>query len=140
MARKKRFSGEADLKPWLTNKAPGSKTNGRFIQVGNSLLMNTQFQELSTGAKYLYLCMAMEAGSKMISHFQRGSLRGNTESPPLLLNATGESWRARALFVSWTVYLSLSQKRNLPRIAFASASRSGATGRLPAISLRDIHR
>ena len=49
MARKKRFSGEADLKPWLANKAPGSKTNGRFIQVGNSLLMNKQFQALSTG-------------------------------------------------------------------------------------------
>lgn len=72
MARKKRFSGEADLKPWLTNKAPGSKTNGRFIQVGNSLLMNTQFQELSTGAKYLYLCMAMEAGSKNDFAFSKG--------------------------------------------------------------------
>ena len=73
MARKKRFSGEADLRPWLTNKAPGSKTNGRFIQVGNSLLMNKQFQELSTGAKYLYLCMAMEAGSKNDFAFSKGT-------------------------------------------------------------------
>jgi len=72
VARKKRFSGEADLKPWLTNKAPGSKTNGRFIQVGNSLLMNKQFQALSTGAKYLYFCMAMEAGAQNDFAFSKG--------------------------------------------------------------------
>lgn len=72
MARKRRFSGESDLKPWLTNKAPGSKTNGRFIQVGNSLLMNKRFQTLSTGAKYLYFCMAMEAGAKNDFAFSKG--------------------------------------------------------------------
>lgn len=73
MARKRRFSGESDLKPWLTNKAPGSKTNGRFIQVGNSLLMNKRFQSLSTGAKYLYFCMAMEAGTKNDFAFSKGT-------------------------------------------------------------------
>ena len=72
MARKRRFSGEADLKPWLTNKTPGSKTNGRFIQVGNSLLMCKCFQALSTGAKYLYLCMAMEAGAQNDFAFPKG--------------------------------------------------------------------
>ncbi|MFR8916395.1 MAG: hypothetical protein ACLVGP_02540 [Oscillospiraceae bacterium] len=72
MARKKRFSGESNLKPWLTDKAPGSKTNGRFIQVGNSLLMNKQFQALSTGAKYLYFCMAMEAGAQNDFAFPKG--------------------------------------------------------------------
>lgn len=72
MARKRRFSGESDLKPWLTNKAPDGKTNGRFIQVGNSLLMNKRFQTLSTGAKYLYFCMAMEAGVKNDFAFSKG--------------------------------------------------------------------
>ena len=72
MARKKRFSGESDLKPWLTNKTLGSKTNGRFIQVGNSLLMCKCFQALSTGAKYLYLCMAMEAGAQNDFAFPKG--------------------------------------------------------------------
>lgn len=73
MARKRRFSGESDLKPWLTNKAPGGKTNGRFIQVGNSLLMNKHFQTLSAGAKYLYLCMAMESGGKSNFAFSKGT-------------------------------------------------------------------
>lgn len=72
MARKKRFSGETGLKPWLMNKTPSSKTNGRFIQVGNSLLMNKHFQALSTGAKYLYFCMAMEAGAKNNFAFSKG--------------------------------------------------------------------
>lgn len=72
MARKRRFSGEADLKPWLTNKAPGGKTNGRFIQVGNSLLMCKHFQDLSAGAKYLYFAMAMEAGAQNDFAFSKG--------------------------------------------------------------------
>lgn len=71
MARKKRFSGEADLKPWLTNKAPGGKTNGRFIQVGNSLLMCKRFQALSTGAKYLYFAWLWRRAPKMISRSQK---------------------------------------------------------------------
>lgn len=37
---------------------------GRFIQVGNSLLLSEAFQELSMGARNLYMCMAMESGGK----------------------------------------------------------------------------
>ncbi|WP_297243575.1 hypothetical protein [uncultured Flavonifractor sp.] len=37
---------------------------GRFIQLGNSLLLSPDFHELSTGARYLYLCAAMEAGGR----------------------------------------------------------------------------
>lgn len=48
------------LLPWLSAKADGK--DGRFIQIGNSLLLSKRFQELSTGARYLYFCMAMESG------------------------------------------------------------------------------
>ncbi len=36
----------------------------RFIQVGNSLLLSKQFHALSTGSRFLYLCMAMESGGR----------------------------------------------------------------------------
>lgn len=48
------------LLPWLSAKADGK--DGRFIQIGNSLLLSKRFQELSIGARYLYFCMAMESG------------------------------------------------------------------------------
>lgn len=48
--------------PWLSAR-PDCK-EGRFVQVGNSLLLSSCFQELSAGARFLYLCMAMESGGK----------------------------------------------------------------------------
>lgn len=50
------------LLPWLSAKPDGRE--GRFLQVGNSLLLDKRFQELSTGARQLYLCIAMESGGK----------------------------------------------------------------------------
>lgn len=44
--------------------ANADNKEGRFIQVGNSLLLSKRFQELSDGARTLYFCMAMEAGGK----------------------------------------------------------------------------
>lgn len=35
---------------------------GRFIQVGNSLLLSPEFHKLKSGAQMLYLCAAMESG------------------------------------------------------------------------------
>ena len=61
MARRKAAKNCA-LSPWLSAK--GDCREGRFIQVGNSLLLSTRFQVLSAGAKHLYLCMAMEAGGR----------------------------------------------------------------------------
>lgn len=49
-----------DIKPWLS--ANLDNTEGRYIQVGNTLLLSKQFQALSAGARYTYLCMTMEAG------------------------------------------------------------------------------
>lgn len=47
---------------WLSAKRDCRE--GRFIQVGNSLLLSPAFQELSTGARCLYLCCTLEAGGR----------------------------------------------------------------------------
>lgn len=56
MASKKKKA----LVPWLSALSDGK--DGRFIQIGNSLLLSKTFQELSSGAQHLYFCMAMESG------------------------------------------------------------------------------
>lgn len=48
--------------PWMSAKADGREK--RFLQVGNSLLLSKKFQSLGTGARLLYLCMAMESGGR----------------------------------------------------------------------------
>lgn len=58
MSRKKR----APLKPWLS--ATADCYDGRFIQVGRSLLQSAEFQMLSAGARMLYLCLCVESGGK----------------------------------------------------------------------------
>ena len=47
---------------WMSAK-PDCR-EGRFLQVGNSLLLSPEFRGLSMGARCLYLCAAMEAGGK----------------------------------------------------------------------------
>ncbi len=51
-----------NIRPWLSAKADCKE--GRFIQIGNSLLLSEQMCKLKPGARYLYLCMTMEAGGK----------------------------------------------------------------------------
>ncbi len=43
---------------WLTATADGRES---FIRIGQTLLKSTQFQALSTGTRYLYVCMAAES-------------------------------------------------------------------------------
>lgn len=57
----KRKHGDT-IKPWLS--ANHDCKEGRFIQCGNSLLLSQTFQQLSSGAKHTYFCMAMESGGK----------------------------------------------------------------------------
>lgn len=57
----KRKSG-ATLLAWLSAR-PDCK-DGRFVQVGNSLLLSEQFQTLSAGARFTYFAMCMESGGK----------------------------------------------------------------------------
>ena len=48
--------------PWVSARADCKE--GRFLQIGNSLLLSEAFQALSAGARGLYLCMALEAGGR----------------------------------------------------------------------------
>ena len=67
---RKKAAENCDIKPWLSRRI--DHTERRYIQVGDTLLISVKdkdtgqelnrFVALSAGAKYLYLCMAMEAG------------------------------------------------------------------------------
>lgn len=48
--------------PWLSARLDNRE--GRFLQIGNSLLLSKEFQGLSPGARHVYLTMALEAGGK----------------------------------------------------------------------------
>ncbi len=50
------------IQPWLSEKTDCRE--GRFIQVGNSLLLSKTFQALNGTAQNLYFCMCMESGGK----------------------------------------------------------------------------
>lgn len=65
-----RHRSGATLLPWLSARPDGKE--GRFLQIGNSLLLDRRFQNLSAGARWLYLCLAMEAGGKRSVSFSRG--------------------------------------------------------------------
>ena len=51
--------GRVPIIPWLSARYDHAEK--RFIQVGNTLIMSKEWQELSAGARLLYLSMAMEA-------------------------------------------------------------------------------
>lgn len=59
--------------PWLS--AHLDSTEKRFIQVGNSFLLSKAVQELSPGAKCLYLAMTLEAGGKREFSFPRSAAK-----------------------------------------------------------------
>lgn len=59
------------LAAWLSARLDCKE--GRFVQIGNSLLLSEQFQALSAGAKHTYLCMAMESGGKREFVFPRAA-------------------------------------------------------------------
>lgn len=70
------------IRPWLS--ARRNCEEGRFIQVGNSLLLSMKdaenneqnaFLNLSTGARFLYLCMAMESGGRPSFKFSHGAAK-----------------------------------------------------------------
>lgn len=61
MARR-RAAQHCKILPWLSAK--NNCQEGRFLQVGNSLLLNKEFQKLPDTAKHLYQCMAMESGGR----------------------------------------------------------------------------
>lgn len=64
--RKEQVMSKRRSKPaivqWLSARSDNRES--RFIQVGNSLVLSHEFQDLGVGTRYLYLCMAMESGGK----------------------------------------------------------------------------
>ena len=63
----------AEIKPWLSAR-PDCK-EGRFIQVGNSLLLSKEFSRLSQGARCTYLCMCMESGGRRAFIFPKSAAK-----------------------------------------------------------------
>ena len=55
---RRKSADKCSILPWLSAK-PDSR-EGRFTQIGNSLLLSPKFKELTTGARSLYISMAME--------------------------------------------------------------------------------
>lgn len=57
-------TGKSDgrIKRWLT--ASANQKEGRFIQVGDTLVHNKRFISLTVGARYFYLLAAMEAAGE----------------------------------------------------------------------------
>ena len=68
MPRKK--SGGVML-PWLPARLDNKE--GRFIQIGNSFLLSKEVQDLSPGARLMYLAMAMESAGKREFTFSRST-------------------------------------------------------------------
>lgn len=68
---RRRAAPNVEIKPWLSAKQECRE--GRFIQVGNSLLCgkDSTFKELTSGAQVLYFCLAMESGGKNSVAFSR---------------------------------------------------------------------
>lgn len=76
---KRRRSNIVEVSPWLSAN-PDSKEK-RFIQPGNSLLLSKRFQQLSIGARYLYLCMALECAGRKEFIFPQKSAKKFGFSP-----------------------------------------------------------
>ncbi len=72
MARHK-TAKNCQILPWLSEKPDNSE--GRFIQVGNSLLLSERFGKLSASAQRLYLCSAMEAGGRREFTFPAATMK-----------------------------------------------------------------
>lgn len=72
MARRK-AAQRCEIRPCLSAKSDCRE--GRFIQVGNSLLLSPAFHGLSSGAKHLYLCCSMESGGRNRFTFTRGAAK-----------------------------------------------------------------
>ena len=80
---RKKAAYQADIRPWLS--ARNDCREGRFLQIGNSLLLSRAFQNLTANARFLYLCLAMEAGGKRDviisrSHAQKYGVKQSTFS------------------------------------------------------------
>lgn len=58
---------------WLSAKQDCKE--GRFVQLGNSLLLSQEYHKLSAGAQHLYLCCAMESGGRRTFTFPQAAAK-----------------------------------------------------------------
>ena len=98
----KRKSG-AELRFWLSARVDCKEL--RFIQCGNSLLLSDQFNALKPGARYMYLCMAMESGGRREFIFPLSSAKKYGISPSGLRRYSAE--------LSTAGYLSFISRKSL---------------------------
>jgi hypothetical protein len=62
-----------EIKPWASARMDNKE--GRFIQIGNSLLLDENFKKLGYSAKNLYPCMIMESGGRREFKFTHGAAK-----------------------------------------------------------------
>ena len=62
-----RRRGRDTIKPWLSARLDCKE--GRFVQVGNSLLLSKEFQALTAGARFLYLCIQSMANLRQPNEY-----------------------------------------------------------------------
>ena len=87
MARKK-AAAHCKILPWLSAK--GDNHEGRFLQVGNSLLLSKEFQKLKLATQHCYLCMALESGGQKTFRFPLSSAKKYNISSSTLRRCTEE--------------------------------------------------
>ena len=85
------------LQPWLSAKV--NCDDGRFLQVGNSLLLSPRFHELTQGAQMTYLCMALESGGRREFVFPQAAAKKYNISPASLRRHVKELERQGFLIV-----------------------------------------
>jgi len=68
-----RYRSKQPLPPWATATLDGRE--GRFIQIGNTLLLSKTFLALNGNAQLLYIRMVNEAGGKREFAFTAGDAR-----------------------------------------------------------------
>jgi hypothetical protein len=78
----KKYKTKVELVPWMS--ARPDNVENRFIQVGNSLLFNKEFQSLGAGSQMLYLCMSMESAGKRKFVFPQAAAKKYKISPSSL--------------------------------------------------------
>ena len=101
MARKTKPTAvqSVEFHPWLTTMQE-NKGENFYMKIGGSLFISEQFKGLSTGAKWLYLAMAMESGKKKSFTFSKKSAERYGISYPTLVRRINELEQAKFLNVN----------------------------------------
>ncbi len=68
---RRKVAKNIELKPWLSGNR--DSRDGRFIQIGNSLLLSKTFNKLSGNAIKTYFALCMESGGKPTASLSRAS-------------------------------------------------------------------